>query len=146
MTIDYGRDLAFAIGPVTLGFPDGDTRTIVEADVDFAAEATDRANLTQALMRRLLTPRGQLIDDPNYGYALEDWQNEDVDPSGRELGRVAADVDAELRKDERVRSSSTLATFKDDALTLVTTIVDQRGPFRMVTRVDDVGVKFLEAA
>lgn len=61
---DYGTDLS----------------CVVDLDAGLA-EVTGNTLLAQALARRLITPRGGLLDDPNYGYDLTQFLNADIGPT-----------------------------------------------------------------
>ncbi len=54
----------------------------------------------QAIARRLITPRGGLVDDPNYGLDLRGYVNRGVTQNS--LLQLAAQVRAEALKDDRV--------------------------------------------
>ncbi len=60
--------------------------------------------VAEAIYRRLTTPRGRLIGDPDYGFDLTQYVNADVSP--RDLAGLRAAVVAECAKDERVDSIS----------------------------------------
>ena len=79
----YGRDI----------WCDGDLDPLMP---DVEGETMAR----QAIMRRLDTPRGALLEDPDYGTDLASMIGEGNDPAER--SRVPARVIAELAKDELV--------------------------------------------
>jgi len=56
--------------------------------------------IVEATIRRWTTPRGALIDDPNYGYDLRAYCNRGV--SSAELRTLALALEAEASKDDRV--------------------------------------------
>lgn len=58
--------------------------------------------MAQAVIRRYQTPRGMLIDDPNYGTDLAEFLEEDVDENT--LVRMRSDIVSEPRKDERIKN------------------------------------------
>lgn len=128
---DLGSDIATV-------FKDGN------ADVDpTGAEVSGRLCLAQALVRRLLTPRGRLIDDPDYGYDLTGEINDDIDAS--DLARIRAGVEGELAKDERVVSVIAELTYarKGGILTVNITVEDSAGPFQLVLAVTSVTVSVI---
>lgn len=126
---DYGTD----IGTVFNQFG---------ADIDpGGVEVSGRILLGQALVRRLLTPRGRLIDDPDYGYCLTDLFSDDLGQS--DLGEIQAGVDTEMLKDERVISSQTTVTFASGVLLVSTLIQDGTGPFTLTLAVNAVSVTVL---
>lgn len=124
-TVDYGLDLA----------------CVDDLDADMT-EVTGRRVLAEALARRLSTPRGGLIDDPNYGTDVRGYLNDDL--SKADIARIGAAVDAECRKDERVLRTTTQVGFVSGALTLSIQVVDLSGPFRLVLGVTDVSVDVLK--
>ena len=107
--------------------------------------------LAQACVRRLITPRGGLIDDPNYGFDVRSIIDQASTKRGQAI--IATGVDGEIEKDERVLSSSTaIAVTQIGAgqysATLTTVITPAGGdpPFRLVVSVDAVSVTLLEVA
>jgi phage baseplate assembly protein W len=141
--VDYGVDLAWGLQTVTLPFDDGSMRTVQVYDVDPNwAEVSGRLGLGQALARRLVTTHGSLIDDPDYGLDVRDYINDDV--SASDLFQLARKVEAELAKDERVSRSAVVATFTDGKMSLVCTIWDGGGPFKLTLDIADVGITKLE--
>lgn len=58
--------------------------------------------VAQSLARRLQTPPGGLLDDPDYGYDLRSWVNRDM--TTRDRFELTQRVEAEVMKDERVSS------------------------------------------
>jgi phage baseplate assembly protein W len=142
MTIDYGTDISCTLVTETLPFPDGTVRTQQVWDApDGFPEVSGRAGLVEALLRRLVTPRGQLLGEPDYGTDVRDWINDER--SITEGSRLGAAVAAELAKDERVKSASATASFDGTTLTIVITLVDAQGPFKLTLAVDQVDVKVL---
>lgn len=111
---------------------------------DAMLETSGRILLGQAIARRLITPRGGLIDDPNYGFDVRDYLNDDIGPG--DLARLQAGVNAEAVKDERVIRCTSKATFASGVLVLDLALVDSDGPFKLVLAVSDVTVQLLKAA
>lgn len=56
--------------------------------------------IVEALIRRYITPRGGLLDDPNYGYDVRAWLNRGA--TNASLQALAGAMQAEARKDDRV--------------------------------------------
>lgn len=108
------------------------------------AEASGLHMLAQALVRRLITPRGTLIDDANYGYDIRDFLGDDLSPA--DVGRIGSGVDQELIKDERVLSSQTTVTpLSTYVLTISTVVTPSQGPsFQLVAAVSAVTVTLLQ--
>ena len=128
-TYDYGHDLSCT---------DDLTAAMVEVD--------GLTTLAQALYRRLITPRGGLIDDPNYGFDASSLIDEGV--TNRKLALIASQIDAELVKDERVRTSKTTGSWRRDignvgAYTTSTLVTTADGPFSLVLSITDVSVSIL---
>jgi len=122
MAIDYGRDLSCV--------------TDLTAEM---AEVSGRRLLGEALARRLVTPRGSLLDDPNYGFDVRDYIADDQSVSA--LPIIAASIDAEFRKDERVIDSrTTIQLAGTGVLTISSTVTDSAGPFQLVVAVGDLDV------
>jgi hypothetical protein len=114
-----------------------------------AAECGGRIVLANALARRLGTPRGTLIYDPNYGYDLGQMLNADI-KSSRDIAPIGAAIDAEFLKDPRVYASSTIVTFQNSTLTTVSTVTPSAGPtFTLVLSVSSLnnqGVQILNVS
>ena len=129
MSTDYGTDLAIAF-------------TSNGVDMDPAGrEVSGRTNLSYALVRRLVTPRGRLLDDPNYGFYVPGYLNDDLDTTG--LAQIRAGVEAECAKDERVTSATVQPSFLNGVLTLTILVNDASGPFSLVLAVTSVTVTIL---
>ena len=105
-------------------------------------ESSGRTLLAESCARRLQTDRGQLLDDPDYGYNIVGELDADV--STVDLARIASQVDEELVKDERLLASTTVATFVSGALTLTISLTDKNGKFALVLLVNDVTVEILK--
>lgn len=109
--------------------------------------ATGRANLAGAIMRRLTTTRGQLVDvvtpSTTANYGNDQSENLNADLTTRELGIIAAGVDAELKKDERIVRTSTTCTGSSNALLEEITVTDGVGPFKLILAVTDVSTTLL---
>lgn len=143
MTVDYGTDISCTLVTETLEFPDGTTRTqqTWDATGDDFPEISGRPLLIEALLRRLVTRRGSLLGSPDYGTDVRAWINKDV--SKADAARLGGLISAELAKDERVRSAAATATFANSTLTVLITIVDGAGPFKLTVAVTDATLKLL---
>lgn len=99
-----------------------------------------RQLLSEAIERRLATPRGTLPDTKapttvgNYGIAIED--DVDADMTASDAGKLAASIDAQCRQDERVFYSHTTVTLAGSTLTIVVQLVDGTGPFKLTLSVN----------
>lgn len=113
-------------------------------DLDLSAdfrEVSGRRALAQSLARRWVTPRGRLIDDPNYGTDLTSEINDDL--TAADLARIQAAAAAEGLKDERVIDLTSDATFSSGVLTMNFVITDGQGPFSLTLAVSAVTVDLL---
>lgn len=91
-------DPARPVAPVGYG-----TDLVCVTDVTDTLDEVDSqspAAIAQAIVRRLITPRGGLIDDAEYGYDLRAFVNQGVTQA--ELARITDSVRSEARKDDRV--------------------------------------------
>lgn len=79
-TTDFGTDLNFDI--TTMDIPNNFGVT------------NGRDNLIKACIRRITTPRGRLIYDPNYGIYIQDYLNDDIDI--RTVAQIGGLIDNEL--------------------------------------------------
>lgn len=123
---DFGQDLSLVFDMDPMG-----------------AMVTGRDLLSQALVRRITTPRGRLLSNPNYGYDVTSEINDDL--STQEVSTIASNMDQEFLKDERVVSSSTTATLDaDGVMTTITTIQDGQGPFSLTLQISAVNVSILQ--
>jgi len=127
--VDYGQDFDFLIGL--------DPRLRLLGGL---------ANLEQALVHRLTTPRGGLFYDANYGTDIRVYLNEAVTPQVQ--ARVRADVQAECTKDERVLTCTAATSFDSasDRLLVQLAVQTAAGPFRFVLAVTSVTVELLRPA
>lgn len=103
--------------------------------------------LGQAIVRRLMTPRGMLLGCPDYGTDLREYINEDVDELT--LVRIRAEARAEIMKDERVTNVTFLDSGYDretKTLTLAMAVEANEGALTLKIAVSDVTVELLEAA
>jgi phage baseplate assembly protein W len=69
-------------------------------DLDPGVEVEGVTALAQALARRLDTPRGGLVDDPDFGFDLRSQLNKGSTQA--EMNSLAARIRNELTKDDRV--------------------------------------------
>lgn len=140
--------LGQTVQPVTTGKPVPDYGRDLWClnDLDPAgAEVSGLQCLAQALYRRLITVRGTLIGDRNYGYDLTQLLNDDL--SAADLPRIAASVDAEFLKDERVKASESVAQLMNGGVLNVTSLVTPSvGPtFRLTVAASALTVQLLQS-
>jgi phage baseplate assembly protein W len=101
--------------------------------------------VAQAVARRLLTPRGSLLGDPNYGLDIRYFLGEGLGQA--EVYALERAVAAEAEKDERVLSARATASLDaEGTLTIEVDIESDEGPFGLVLNVGSVTtVKLKEA-
>jgi hypothetical protein len=117
-------------------------------DVTATLDEVDPMSLTavgQAISRRLITPRGNVTDDQNYGYDLRAYCNRGVTLD--EIRGIAASVRAEAMKDTRVASATCDVTFGVGrlAVRLALTLQANTGPFPLVFFVTADGIQLIES-
>lgn len=97
--------------------------------------------LAQALVRRLITVRGDLVGTPDYGLGASSFIDQEM--TARQIAILGSSIDQELTKDERVLSSTTTGTFANQVFTASTVVLTAIGPFRLTLAVSDVTVELL---
>jgi phage baseplate assembly protein W len=100
-------------------------------------------NLGNALVRRLVTPRGGLFYDPNYGLDVRAFLNAGMTP--QQLAQVQADIASEVSKDERIENPEVTVVSNTQTATMAITIVCElaEGPFRFLVAVNALTVELL---
>lgn len=104
--------------------------------------------LAEAAYRRLITVRGTLLDDPNYGLGLVRWLQAEYTPSM--LAALPAIIRLELMKDPRLDSVAVEITDTRNASSAVSLQIDITGSgvngegFILVLAVSDVTVDLLQ--
>lgn len=87
-----------------------DLSCVTDLDPDLAeVDPASTTAIAQALLRRLITPRGSLPDDPDYGYDLRGLLNRGV--TANDLRSITSQARNECRKDDRVTDVDIDATF-----------------------------------
>lgn len=102
-----------------------------------------QANLINALLRRLVTPRNGLFYDPNYGFDVVALLNSAV--TQVDVARIKAGIGAELRKDQRVLSLTVdvVFTFATKTMRIAISVNTAEGPFDLVLAASAVTVELL---
>ena len=100
------------------------------------AETNGTHAVAEAIARRLQTPRGSLIGDANYGFALTDYVNDDV--SQQDIAIISSNTQQECLKDERVSSAKAQLTFANNALVATISLVAAPGPFTLVLSISNL--------
>lgn len=127
ITVDYGTDISCT------------------DDMDpLAREVSGQEVVAQAIYRRLTTPRGRLIDDPDYGTDVRSFLHRGLTTA--ELRAVEAAIRSEVLKDERIALVTVKATSADDgqSMTVVLNVTTGLGPFRLVFAVTAETVSLLK--
>lgn len=104
-SLAYGRDLSCVTDLVL-------TTTGELAEV----EPATRAAIGEALARRLITPRGALIDDADYGFDVRGYCNRGIDADG--LRELSARIRSEVTKDDRVDDVTVAVSYNAPTSTL----------------------------
>ena len=123
-----------------------DYGTTVSCVSDLAAPARLVSGLRvvgEAIARRLLTPAGGLIDDPEYGLDLRQYVNGDL--TRADLARLASEIETEARKDQRVAAVRAVVTYDERALKLTATLEVRTGsgPFSLVLTASQASATYL---
>jgi len=100
--------------------------------------------LSEAILRRLITPRGGLFYAPDYGTDLREYLNDEM--TDDTLFAIKTDVEREAEKDERVQAAD--ATVEKDpavknGIKITLAITTEYGPFQMVLGINDLTVSLL---
>lgn len=104
--------------------------------------ATGNQVVAEAVLRRWSTSRGQLIDDPNYGFNAMDLVSDDL--SKKDIAYAQQQLASEAEKDERVQSASVSVVLTvAGLLTISASISTAAGPFKLVVAVSATSVKLL---
>lgn len=117
---------------------------VEDIDALWSFETNEVKALQQAIARRLICPPGALFYAPTYGFDIRSFINDvvDVDTAGR-------NIDAEVRKDERVANSSTVVTsLKNGEVFIAVTVTPANpavSPFSFTLKVTSVTVELLES-
>lgn len=126
------------------------------------AVSSGRQCLGENLARRLETPKGALIDDPNYGFDVTARLGDDV--SAADVLEIQNGCEAEFLKDERVLAAAVTVQFvglsqiaaavagtvtnpqpvPQGALVVTAIITDSTGPFKLVLAVTSLTVQLLQ--
>lgn len=105
-----------------------------------------RTNLGWAIARRLMTPRGGLFYDPDYGFSLVALLSSGAAPQA--VLSVGSQIETEALKDERVLEASADLSFDDRTrkLTITLSLTDADGPFVLILAATAVTVELLQVA
>jgi phage baseplate assembly protein W len=99
--------------------------------------------LAQNVYRRLSTPRGMVIDAPDYGRDLRDYLHKGLTPT--EQTSIPGEVRAEVLKEQRIENADVRVTsFADEAMTLAIRCESAEGPFSLTLDVTAAAVVLAE--
>ena len=102
--------------------------------------------VAEAIYRRLITRKGQLLGSPDYGMRVADYLG--ADTSTGEIAKVTSLIKQEILKDQRVGSADVVVTEVVEGTERTWTItVDAytgAGPFSLVLAVSGVSTELLE--
>ena len=98
--------------------------------------------IAEALYRRVITPRGRVIDDPNYGTDLTQYINDDQPKSAQ--AQIQAAVVQECLKDERVLQCTCTTSLNSIGVMSITIyFIAAPGPFTLVLAATPTSVNIL---
>jgi len=127
-TDDYGSDLSCS--------------TDLTADMK-ELTGDDPLIVAESDVRRLTTDRGTLIDDPDFGWNLEQLIQKPMTPT--EVATIPGQVRGELLKDDRHETLNVWTTGHTTSNLLVHVHgTTGKGPFRLVMALTDAGVAVKE--
>lgn len=86
--------------------------------------------VAEAIIRRLTTPRGRLINDPNYGYDVTNLINDGTTPT--QLAQAQKLASFEAKKDPRVIQCQVRIQLTGGVLIVTATPQLATGPFTLV--------------
>lgn len=136
--VDYGRDLS-CVGDLTLSMD--------ECGTGVAGPLGGVTIVAQAVARRLMTPRGSLADDEDYGDDLRELVGGTIDLRFG-LGQITARAQREILKEQRVSACTVAGNYDATAkiLTLnILLVAAGVGPFTLTLAISAVSVTILSA-
>lgn len=99
--------------------------------------------VAQAVYRRLITPRGMVIDAPDYGYDLRSLLHKGQTPIQR--AAIPGLIRSEVLKDERIATVEVeVTTFTHDMIGVAIRCETAEGPFELVLNISAAAVKLTE--
>ncbi len=100
--------------------------------------------VAEALLRRFTTPRGRLIDDPNYGLDIPSYIG--TAQTSASLSKLARQANAEAAKDERVLRADLVISLALGVLRISGIVYTANGPFQLVAEVSSITVALLQVS
>lgn len=117
---------------------------VPDLDPSFEPIASPTRVLSEALARRLITRRGSIIEDPDFGTDVREWCQARM--SNLRLAQLKAAVEAECLKDERVRTVTVTVTFQGGKIRIVVAGEGDPGKFTLTLVADNVTVELLNTS
>lgn len=139
-TITYTPTLPWV--PTSVDASYGRCLSLVYDFPDAGGMVSGRLALAQALARRLITTRGTLIDDRDYGYDLSDHLNGRL--TARDLADASAQIITQFRLDDRVRDAEVSVSYLGSVLLVAALIFDGEGSFPLTLSVSDITLTILK--
>lgn len=122
-----------------------DVLVLPDLDTSFTPRR-DTAAVADAFARRLSTPRGTLWDDPNYGFDIRDFLNDEVTPGL--LAAIRSGIEAQAEQDERIFACTASVEYElsTETLRIRARLLADAGPFGMVFEVSTLATNILVEA
>jgi hypothetical protein len=138
VTVNFGPD-SQALGEVDFGT---DVLTFPDLDETLSPARGFRV-LAEAICRRLVTPRGQMLFEPNYGFDVRSFLNAPIRMP--ELAAIKAGVEDQCEADERAVSAECSPEFNPQTgiLKLPISVETAEGPFQLVALVNNLNLTLL---
>lgn len=117
-----------------------DLSCVTDLTPDMAELASDDVLVVaQAALRRLTTPRGALLDDPDYGLDVQSYVHKAMTTA--ELRAMAGQIRLELLKDDRIEDADVTATpAGENRYSLSIRGVTAAGPFELTGKLGAEGL------
>lgn len=115
---------------------------IVDVGKSFAI-ASGLRNIGNAMARRLMTPRGGLFYDPNYGLDLRNYLSAGNTP--QQLAQLQSEIVSEVSKDERIENPTVTVAINVPASKLTIAILTDTavGPYKFIVEIGKLSVDLL---
>lgn len=119
---------------------------VPDLDPSFSAVTNPSRVLSEQLARRLTNRRGAFREDPDAGTDVREWCQARMSPL--RLAQMRAAVEAECRKDERVRTVTATCTFDrtNSRIRIVVAGEGDPGPFSLTLVADQLTVELLNTS
>lgn len=138
-------DLGEALGEPAFPVPEGFGTDLAGTDdlTETMREVSGNTTLVQAIYRRLTTPRGALLDDPDYGLDLRTLLSRGMTPE--DLAGLPDVIAAEIRKEQRIEACEVQVQSRaDGAIEIAVRAEVAEGPFNLTITVTEAAVVLTE--